>query len=196
MTAERSETAASSIAEMKVADLVTAISGNQVSPGAGSAAAVALALAAACAAKAVSISLKHAPAESALRASLECFCELGRRALAGADADAEAFEDFVHSRKASVAGQLIHTDERLAGLTGALIALIEDARPRIHASMAGDLFAAQQLADAARRIHERNIAETRDMREMRSKPPGDSRASSSGSGSPRSPGRWGWTSEA
>jgi hypothetical protein len=154
----------SSIAEMKVADLVAAISGDDVSPGAGSAAGVALALAAACAAKAVSISLKHAPDDAALRASLECFSELGRRALAGADADADAFEDFVHTRKASVAGQLIHTDEKLAGLTGALIALIEDAQPNIHSSMAGDLFAAQQLADAARRIHERNIAETRNAR--------------------------------
>jgi formiminotetrahydrofolate cyclodeaminase len=156
-----SVTATSSIADLKVADLVAAIRGDRVSPGAGAAAAVALALAAACAGKAVSISLKHTPGDAALRGSMECLAELGRRALAGADEDAAAFTQFLHARNSSVAEKLIHTDEALANLTGVLVALIEDARPRIHASVAGDLLAAEVLAESARRIHERNIADTR-----------------------------------
>jgi formiminotetrahydrofolate cyclodeaminase len=148
------------LANLTVTDLVTAISGDRVAPGAGAAAAVALALAAACAAKAVSVSLKHSPDDPKLEGSLDCFTELAHRALLGADADAEAFTRFVHERNPAVATQLVQTDQQLASLTGALKVLIEHARPHIHATVASDLYAAECLADSARRIHERNIAQT------------------------------------
>ena len=154
------------LADLTVSDLVTAISGNHVSPGAGAAAAVALALAAACAAKAVSVSLKHTANDSVLQGSLDCFTELAHRALLGADADAEAFTRFVRERNPAVAQQLVQTDKQLAALTGALKALIEHARPHIHSTVASDLYAAERLADSARQIHERNISETLE-------PPGD-----------------------
>lgn len=148
------------LADLTVTDLVTAISGDRVAPGAGAAAAVALALAAACAAKAVSISLKHSPNNTELEGSLDCFTELAHRALLGADADAEAFTRFVRERNPSVAGQLVQTDKQLASLTGALSALIEHARPHIHSTVTSDLYAAKRLAESARQIHERNIADT------------------------------------
>jgi formiminotetrahydrofolate cyclodeaminase len=157
---------AATIADLSVSELVSAIGGDGVSPGAGAAAAVALALAAACAAKAVSVSLKHAANDSALQGSLDCFTELAHRALQGADADAEAFTRFIHERNPSVATQLVKTDLQLASLTGALKALIEHARPHIHSTVASDLYAAERLADTARQIHERNISETLE-------PPGD-----------------------
>jgi len=154
-------TQTAAIANLTVSDLVAAIGGNRVSPGAGAAAAVALALAAACAAKAASVSLKHTENDSALQGSLDCFTELAHRALLGADADAEAFTRFVHERNPAVARQLVQTDEQLASLTGALFALIDHARPHIHSTVTSDLYAAERLADSARQIHERNISETR-----------------------------------
>ena len=51
----------SNIGQMQVEDLIEAIGGRRVSPGAGAAGAVTLALAAACTAKAVAISLGHQP---------------------------------------------------------------------------------------------------------------------------------------
>jgi formiminotetrahydrofolate cyclodeaminase len=148
------------LADLSVSDLVTAISGNRVSPGAGAAAAVALALAAACAAKAASVSLKHTANDSTLQGSLDCFTELAHRALLGADADAEAFTRFVHERNPAVAHLLVQTDVQLASLSDALVALIEHARPHIHATVTSDLYAAERLAHSSRQIHERNIAET------------------------------------
>lgn len=137
-----------------------AIGRDHPAPGSGAAAAVALALAAACAAKAAAISLKHQPADVTLQSAVESFAELARCALAGADADAQAFEAFLRARNPDLAVRLIRTDAELASLTDLLCALIGEVESRVDAKVRADLAAARQLAQAARRIHERNIAET------------------------------------
>jgi formiminotransferase-cyclodeaminase len=157
-----------SIAEWRVKDLIALIGSDQVAPGAGSAGAVALGLAAACASKAVSISLKHHPGEIGLQGALECFHEVGRRALSGADQDAEAFANFIRVRNAAAAGRLVFAGETLAHLISAFCAIIDDVEPKIHASVAGDVAAARALAGAARSIQAANEAEAQQEQNRRS----------------------------
>ncbi len=92
---------ASSIAQLRVGELVATIGDTGLSAGAGAAGAVTLALAAACAAKAAAVSLRHQPANDSLRRSLDGFERIGRFALAGADRDAEAFATFIRGKTAS-----------------------------------------------------------------------------------------------
>ena len=148
-----------SIADWRVKDLIALIGSDHVAPGAGSAGAVALGLAAACASKAVSISLKHHPGEIGLQGALECFREIGRRALSGADQDSAAFANFIRVRNAAAAGRLVCTGETLAHLISGFCAVIDDVEPKIQASVAGDVAAARALAGAARSIQAANEAE-------------------------------------
>jgi len=90
-------------------------------PGAGAAGAIVLALAAACAAKAASIALKHRPDDAELIRAVESFAQIARRAVSAADADAAAFERFLHEKKPNQAWQLILTDETLVQLSKELI---------------------------------------------------------------------------
>jgi hypothetical protein len=157
----------SSIADWRVKDLIALIGSDHVAPGAGSAGAVALGLAAACASKAASISLKHHPGEIGLQGALECFREIGRRALSGADQDAEAFADFIRVRNVAAADRLVCTGETLAHLISAFCAIIDDMEPRIQASVAGDVAATRALAGAARSIQVSNEAEAQHQQDLR-----------------------------
>lgn len=152
----------SAISELQVEELVEAIRMSRPSPGAGAAGAVALALAAACAGKAVTISLKHKPDDGKLKAAAEGFVEIARRALSGADADADGFEAFMRKRSAALADRLIQTDRRIVDLCTALKALTDEIQSAIEPALAGDLFAARRLADAAHAIESRNITEITD----------------------------------
>ena len=149
----------SNIARMRVAQLIEAIGGTQVSPGAGAAGAVTLALAAACAAKAVTISMKHQPEHSGLRRSREALESIARFALAGADRDAEAFAAFIKEHSLGAVAQLIREEDRIARLIEVVSAVVVQVEPHTEPNMAGDLIAARALLEAARRIQSTNSAE-------------------------------------
>jgi hypothetical protein len=148
------------VSELPVAEMLTRICSNAVSPGAGSAGAVALALAAACVGKAVSITLKHRPEDSELRAALGTFQEIIQAALADADRDAQAFEDFVRERNPPAVERLICEEEEFGQLISKLTAAINEVAPRIQLNMAGDVVAGRALIGAARQIQQRNEGET------------------------------------
>src|ERR1035438_5804206 len=139
-----------SMADLRISEFVESISSNKIAPGAGAAGAVALALGAACAAKAVSISLKHSPQDPHLALALAGLEKVRVFALQGADADSQAFADFVRHKSATGATELVETGEAMAHLIDALLAIIGDVEPHITSSMTGDLIAAKSLARAAR----------------------------------------------
>jgi formiminotetrahydrofolate cyclodeaminase len=147
------------IADLRVQDLITHIGGSDVSPGAGSAGAVALALAAACASKAVSVSLRHRPEELELHSALASFARIARLALADADRDSAAFEEFIRDKNASAVDRLVCEGENVARLITALATAIEEVEARIRPNVTGDLVAAKALMSAARRIQQRNESE-------------------------------------
>jgi formiminotransferase-cyclodeaminase len=149
------------LGELSVRELIAAIGSDRPSPGAGAAGAIVLALAAACAAKAASIALKHRPDDTDLQRAVESFAQVARRALSAADADAAAFERFLHERRPNQAWQLILTDETLVQLSDELIAATKAFESRIEWTRAGDFAAARLLAQASRMVHERNIAEAK-----------------------------------
>jgi formiminotetrahydrofolate cyclodeaminase len=151
-----------SIAQMQVEQLIDAIGGKDISPGAGSAGAVTLALAAACGAKAASISVKHHPDHAGLRRSLEALERIGRFALAGADADAEAFTAFIKDHRLGTVAQLIREGDKLSHLIDVLSATLEDLEPRVDANMVGDIVAARALMQAARTIQRTNSTAARE----------------------------------
>jgi len=151
-----------SLADLRTGALVELISSNAIAPGAGAAGAVTLALAAACGAKAVSISLKHAPLDVRLSAALTRFEKLRGCALQGADADSQAFAEFVRQRSAAGARELVETGEVMAHLIDALFLVIDEVAPHVRPSMTGDLIAARALAIAARTIQSANEAEAKD----------------------------------
>jgi hypothetical protein len=149
------------LGELPVAELIAAISSERPAPGAGAAGAIVLALAAACAGKAASIALKHRPEDLDLQRAVDSFAQIARRALSAADADAAAFERFLHEKRPNQAWQLILTDETLVELSNELIAAANAFEARIEWSLAGDFAAARLLAQASRMVHERNIAEAK-----------------------------------
>jgi hypothetical protein len=152
---------ASPLGGLRVQDLIAAISSDRPAPGSGAAGAIVLALAAACAAKAAAIALKHRPDDTELHRAIESFSQIARRAVSAADADASAFERFLHDKHQSQAWQLILTDETLVQLSTELIAAANAFESRIEWSVAGDFAAARLLAQASRMVHERNIAEAK-----------------------------------
>jgi len=105
-----------SLADLRIRELLELISSNSISPGAGAAGAVTLALGAACAAKAVSISLKHSPHDAGLVSALSRLEKIRGFALQGADADSRAFADFVRHKSPTGASELIETGEAMAHL--------------------------------------------------------------------------------
>jgi formiminotetrahydrofolate cyclodeaminase len=153
-----------SIAQMQVEELIDAIGGKHISPGAGSAGAVTLALAAACGAKAASISAKHQPDRAGLRRSLESLERIGRFALAGADADAEAFGAFIKDQRLGTVAQLIREGDKLSRLIDVLSATLEELEPQVETNMAGDIMAARALMEAARTIQRTNSTQAREER--------------------------------
>jgi hypothetical protein len=88
------------------------------------------------------------------------FGEIARVALADADRDSIAFESFIRENSPATTKRLVRGGENLAHVIDALLGAINAVVPHIEPSMAGDLAAARVLADAARRIQERNEAET------------------------------------
>jgi hypothetical protein len=152
------------IANLRVEDLVAHISSSDVSPGAGSAGAVALALAAACASKAVFVSLKHRPDELELRSALASFANIARLALADADRDSDAFEEFIRARNSGAIARLVCEGENVAQLIAELATAIDEVEARVRPNMTGDLVAAKALIGAARRIQERNEFEALQVR--------------------------------
>jgi Formiminotransferase-cyclodeaminase len=151
-----------SLADLRISELVELISSNKISPGAGVAGAVALALGAACAAKAVSISLKHSPQDASLAIALSGLEKIRGFALQGADTDSQAFADFVRHKSAIGATELVEAGEAMAHLIDALCAIIRDVEPHVTSMMTGDLIAAKSLAAAARTIQSANEAEAKD----------------------------------
>jgi hypothetical protein len=151
----------SSIAQMRVGELVATIGEQGLSAGAGAAGAVTLALAAACAAKAAAISLKHQPANDSLRRSLDLCERIGRFALAGADRDAQAFATFVRENTLGAVAELLREGDRLIRLIDILSADLDKLAMQVEPEMAGDVVAARALMDAARRIQLSNSAEAR-----------------------------------
>ena len=163
-----------SLADLRISELVELISSNRISPGAGVAGAVTLALGAACAAKAVSISLKHSPHDACLSIALSGLEKVRDFALQGADTDSQAFADFVRHKSAIGATELVEAGEAMAHLIDELCAIIRDVEPQIIPTMTGDLIAAKSLAAAARTIQSANEAEAKDeqraLAEHRGKP--------------------------
>jgi formiminotetrahydrofolate cyclodeaminase len=149
----------SSIAQLRVADLIDTIGGRRVSPGAGAAGAVTLALAAACAAKAAAISLKHQPEDAGLRQSDDLLERIAHFALAGADRDAEAFTAFIKEHTPGAIAQLIREADKIAHLIDVLAGVLDKVAPQIAPNMAGDIIAARALMKAARTIQLTNLAE-------------------------------------
>jgi formiminotetrahydrofolate cyclodeaminase len=149
----------SSIAQMRVEDLIDSIGGNRVSPGAGAAGAVTLALAAACAAKAAAISLKHEPDNAGLRQLQDILERIARFALAGADRDAEAFTAFIKEHSPGAIAQLIREGDKIAHLIDVLAGVLDKVAPQIAANVSGDIIAARALMEAARTIQLTNLAE-------------------------------------
>lgn len=147
---------------MRVAALIDAIGGRQVSPGAGAAGAVTLALAAACAAKATAISIKHQAQHAGLQRSQETLESVAGFALAGADRDAEAFAAFIKQHTLGTVAQLIREGDRIAHLIDVVAAVVAEVAPHIQPNMAGDLVAARALLDAARKIQATNSTEARE----------------------------------
>jgi hypothetical protein len=151
----------SSIAQMRVGELVGTIGEQGLSAGAGAAGAVTLALAAACAAKAAAITLKHQPANDSLRRSLDLCERIGRFALAGADRDAQAFATFVRENTLGAVAELLREGDRLIRLIDILSDVLDKLATQIESEMAGDVVAARALMDAARKIQLTNSAEAR-----------------------------------
>jgi hypothetical protein len=151
-----------SLADLRIRELLERISGNSVTPGAGAAGALTLALAAACASKAASITLKHAPHDARLAPALSGLDKILGFALQGADADSRAFADFLAHKNPTGAAELIKTGEAMAHLIDALMAIIGDLESHVRSSMTGDLIAARSLAAAARIIQSTNEAEAKE----------------------------------
>jgi hypothetical protein len=149
----------SNIAQTRVEDLIEAIGGRRVSPGAGAAGAVTLALAAACTAKAVAISLRHQPDDAVLRRLQLTLESIAHFALAGADRDADTFAAFIKEHTPGAIAQVIRAGDRLGRLIDVLSDVIENAAPHIESNMSGDLVAARALTQAARQIQAANATE-------------------------------------
>jgi hypothetical protein len=149
-----------SLADLRLGAFVELVSSDQIAPGAGAAGAVTLALAAACGAKAVSVSLRHAPDDACLSTALTRLQKLRDCALRRADADAEAFTNFVRHRSDISAQELAETGQATDHLIDTLCLIIEEVESHIRANMAGDLIAAKALATAVRTIQDADEAVT------------------------------------
>lgn len=150
-----------SFADRTLAEVVRAIAGDGVAPGAGAASAVTLALAAACAAKAVAVTLRHRPEDEPLQRLREKLLALASGALSGAEEDTRRFEQFMRSRDARSAAPLLRSGERLQQLGAALKELSDQAASAIEPAVAGDLLAARALCDACLAIQHENLEENR-----------------------------------
>jgi formiminotetrahydrofolate cyclodeaminase len=144
-----------SLADRTLADVLTALASDAISPGSGAAAAVTMAFAAACAGKALAISRKHRPAGEDMNAAEQRLADIVRLSLERADADAKLFESFIHHKNQQTAHALLRADEAAQGLTRELNTLLDKIEPTIHPVVAGDIAAARALLHAAITVESR-----------------------------------------
>ena len=150
------------LSRYSVLELVQRIQSRQVAPGCGAAAAVTLALSAACAGKAVAVTLKHRPSATALRRARVRLRGIARRALAGAERDAESFVGFVRARDGTSARRLLHAGESLTAAARELLGVLGSIEPRVLRRVSADVSAARALCAAALEIERTNLAENRE----------------------------------
>jgi formiminotetrahydrofolate cyclodeaminase len=150
------------IGNLSLADFIAELGSPQPAPGCGAAAAVALSLAAACVAKAAAISLSHEPDDATLRETGSEVSRMARRALAGADKDARAFEKVLKEDTAQASRELQETDADLLAQCQCLESWIDRIESRVRPNVSGDLSAARELLKAAAQIHRLNLIEMRE----------------------------------
>jgi len=147
-----------SMAERGLGESIAAIASDAIAPGAGAAGAIALALAAACAAKAVAITLKHRGPDARLAKLNMALVAFAQRALAGGDADARRFEEFMRDESPATETALLDEGERqqrsALGLKSVLARLAAEVDPVVVA----DILAARDLCDASLAIVSQNLA--------------------------------------
>jgi formiminotetrahydrofolate cyclodeaminase len=149
----------STIAQMRVEELIGTIGEKGLAAGAGVAGAVTLALAAACAAKAAAVSLEHQPYNDTLRRSQDILERIGRFALAGADRDAESFAAFIKENTLGSVVELLREGGKIIRLIDILSDTLEKIAPQVEPALAGDVVAARALMEAARQIQLTNSAQ-------------------------------------
>lgn len=142
-------------------DFIAALGEDHPTPGCGSAGAMALALAAGCARKALLISARHRDGDSVLLEAAERCGAIGHIALAGVAADAEHFADFIQTqgRDAKAVRNLCSDADALLDAAAELTRLLAANAAVIDPALAADAGAAEALAEAARSIIRRNVAE-------------------------------------
>jgi methenyltetrahydrofolate cyclohydrolase len=145
------------IGSRSLRDFISELGSAQPAPGSGAAAAVTLSLAAACVAKAAAISLTHEPNDAVLRQGLNEASQLALSALAGAEADARAFEKVLKEDTDQACRELQETDRDLLAQCRSLEVWIGRIEPRVRPNLAGDLSAARELLRAAAHIHRLNL---------------------------------------
>jgi len=146
--------------ELSLTDFVERVASTAPAPGAGAAGAVALALAAACVAKAFAISARHADDPEDLVSAAAQAGALSRRALEGAQRDAQDYEALIHDKGASGPKARLRRDgEGLLALSDEVRRLAAAYGRKVAPVMAGDLSAAEALLAASDLIHRSNLAE-------------------------------------
>jgi formiminotetrahydrofolate cyclodeaminase len=145
------------LGDLTLGAFISELGAAQPSPGSGAAAAVALSLAAACVAKAAAISLTHDPDDAELREARDEVSRLARRALVGAQKDAQAFERVLKEDTAQASRELLETDADLLAQCRSLEAWVDRIEPRVRPNVSGDLSAARELLRAAAEIHRLNL---------------------------------------
>jgi formiminotetrahydrofolate cyclodeaminase len=138
-----------------LSDLLAALASDRISPGSGTAAAAAMAFAAACGAKAMAISRRHRVADEGVLAAETRLREIIRGSLQRADADSACFEVFLRHKNQQTARALLEADQQTQALAAELLMLLDRVEPGVHPIVAGDIFAARALLDAATRIQAR-----------------------------------------
>jgi formiminotetrahydrofolate cyclodeaminase len=136
-------------ARLSLADFVAAVGEKTPSPASGSATAVTAALAASL----VELTARFMGDEQAVG-------EAGRlrdRLLELADADADAYEEFMHTRSAEARDRTIDVPLELAEAAAALVPLAERLERQAKPTLAGDAAAAAELARAAVRVAARLV---------------------------------------
>jgi formiminotetrahydrofolate cyclodeaminase len=149
----------SNYADESIADFVSSLSSDAVSPGAGAAGAVVLAIACGCAAKAATLSQRHVEQPETLADAARRLGALRDEALTAADEDAAAFAAQLRSEDAEAGNRLLACGANVLRIADALEGECVGLQGRVHATLAGDLVAAASLLAAARRIQFRNLAE-------------------------------------
>ena len=99
--------------------------------------------------------LSHRAADDVALAAETQLQKIIRRSLQRAAVDSACFEDFLRRKEQKTAAALIEADQETQALAAELLALLDRVEPLVHAVVAGDIFAARALLDAATRIQAR-----------------------------------------